>query len=81
MSMTARERILAVINGEEPDKILFVNTPPHLAWAEPEEIRKGYEALTEEWGSKKGLLFEHSEEMPLEKVEPHLSAAMDVLGY
>ena len=64
-----------------PDKILFVNTPPHLAWAEPEEIRKGYEALIEEWGSKKGLLLEHCEEMPLEKVESHLSVVMDVFGY
>ena len=64
-----------------PDKILFVNTPPHLAWAKPEEIRKGYEALIEEWGSKKGLLIEHCEEMPLEKVEPHLSVVMDVFGY
>lgn len=64
-----------------PDKILFVNCLPHLAWAEPEEIRKGYSALAEEWGSKKGLLFEHSEELPLEKVESHLSAALDVFGY
>jgi uroporphyrinogen-III decarboxylase len=64
-----------------PDKILFVNAPPHLAWAEPEEVRKGYEALAEEWGSKKGLLFEHSEDLPLEKVESHLSAALDAFGY
>jgi hypothetical protein len=64
-----------------PDKILFVNTPPHLALADREEVRKGYVALAEEWGSKKGLLIEHSEEMPLEKVEAHLSAALDVFGY
>lgn len=64
-----------------PDKILFINTPPHLALAEAEEVRKGYIALAEEWGSKKGLLIEHSEDMPLEKVETHLSAALDVFGY
>jgi len=64
-----------------PDKILFINTTPHLALSEPEEVRKGYEALAEEWGSKKGLLIEHSEDMPLEKVEGHLSAALDVFGY
>jgi hypothetical protein len=64
-----------------PDKLLFINTPPHLALAEPKEVREGYQAIGEEWGSKKGLLIEHSEEMPLEKVESHLSAAMDVFGY
>lgn len=64
-----------------PDKTLLVNTPPHLAWAEPEEVRKGYAALAEEWGSRKGLLFELSEDLPLEKVEAHMSAAMDVFGY
>lgn len=64
-----------------PDKILFINTPPHLAWAEPEKIKEGYQALAEEWGGKKGLLIEHSEEMPLERVEQHLSITLDVFGY
>lgn len=64
-----------------PDKILFINTPPHLALSEPEEVRKGYRALAEEWGNKRGLLIEHSEDMPLDKVETHLSAALDVFGY
>ena len=64
-----------------PDKILFINTPPHLALSDPDEVRKGYEALAQEWGSKKGLLIEHSENMPLEKVEGHLSTVLDVFGY
>jgi len=64
-----------------PDKILFINTPPHLALSGPKEVKEGYIALAEEWGSKRGLLIEHSEEMPLENVEYHLSAALDVFGY
>jgi uroporphyrinogen-III decarboxylase len=64
-----------------PDKTIFVNTAPHLAWAKPEEVRKGYEALASEWGSKKGLLLELIEELPLETVEAHMSAAMDAFGY
>ena len=64
-----------------PDKTIFMNTAPHLAWAEPQEVRKGYEALAQEWGSKRGLLLENSEELPLEKVEAHISAAMDAFGY
>ena len=58
-----------------PDKILFVNCPPHLVWGEPEEVRKGYEAIAEEWGSKKGLLIEHIEAIPLGKEESHLGEA------
>ena len=64
-----------------PDKMLFMNCPPHLHWAKPEEVRKSYEALAEEWGSKKGLILNLSEDVPLETVEAHLSAAMDVFGY
>jgi hypothetical protein len=58
-----------------------MNTASHLAWAEPKEVREFYEALAEEWGSKKGLLLELSEELPLETVEAHMSAAMDAFGY
>jgi hypothetical protein len=72
---------LAEVKSIWPDKILFINTPPHLTLAGPEEVRKGYIALAEEWGSKKGLLIEHSEDMPLEKVEMHLSTVLDVFGY
>ncbi len=64
-----------------PDKTLFINCPPHLNWAEPDEARSGYEAIAEEWNSKKGLLIEHSEEIPLERIEGNLSAALDVFGY
>jgi len=63
-----------------PDKMLFVNCPPHLYFVEYEEIRKGYESLADEWGSKKGILIENSEP-PLAKGEMHLSAALDALGY
>ena len=63
-----------------PDKLLFVNCPPHLYFVEYEEIRKGYESLAEEWGSKRGLLIEDSEG-PVHKVEMHLSAALDAFGY
>lgn len=64
-----------------PDKMIFMNCPAHLHWAEPEEVRKGYEALADEWGSKKGIILELSEDVPPEKVEAHLSAAMDTFGY
>ena len=66
-----------------PDKILFVNCPPHLVWGEPEEVRKGYEAIAKEWGNKKGLLSEHIEAIPLGKEESHLGvgAALAVFGY
>jgi hypothetical protein len=64
-----------------PDKLLFVNCPPHLHWAEYKEVRKFYESIAEEWGSKKGLIIEHSEDMPLEKLEENLSAALDAFGY
>lgn len=64
-----------------PDKMIFMNTASHLAWAKPDEVRKGYEALAMEWGSKKGLLLELIEELPLETVEAHMSAAMDAFGY
>jgi len=64
-----------------PDKMLFVNTASHLAWAGPEEVRKHYQALAQEWGSKKGLLLELSEQLPPETVEAHMSAAMDAFGY
>jgi len=64
-----------------PGKILFVNTAPHLAWVEPQEVRKGYKAIAEEWGSKRGILLELSEDLPLEKVEQHMSAVMDAFGY
>ena len=64
-----------------PDKIVFMNFAPHLHWAEPKEVRKGYEALAEEWGSKKGIILELSENLPPEKLEAHVSAAMDAFGY
>lgn len=64
-----------------PDKIFFINTPPHLAWADDKKVKKSYETIAEEWGNKKGLLLEHSEDLPLEKVESHMSAALDAFGY
>lgn len=64
-----------------PDKILFVNCPPHVNNAAPEKVRDEYIAILEEWGGKRGLLIEHSEDIPLDKVEMNLSAALDVFGY
>lgn len=64
-----------------PDKMIFMNTASHLAWAEPGEVRDFYEALAEEWGSKKGLLLELVEGLPVETVEAHMSAALDAFGY
>ena len=64
-----------------PDKMVFMNCAAHLHWAEPKEVRKFYEALADEWGSKKGIMLELSEDVPMETVEAHLSAAMDAFGY
>ena len=64
-----------------PDKMIFMNTAAHLAWAEPAEVREFYEGLAAEWGSKKGLLLELSEHLPVETVEAHMSAALDAFGY
>jgi hypothetical protein len=64
-----------------PDKMVFINTAAHMAWAEPVEVRECYESLAEEWGGKKGLLLELSEELPVETVEAHMSAALDAFGY
>ncbi len=64
-----------------PGRIFFINCPPHLNLAEPVEVRKGYEAVKEEWGRKKGLLIENSEDVPMGKVEMNLSAALDVFDY
>ena len=64
-----------------PDKMIFMNTASHLAWAEPDEVREFYKALADEWGSKKGLMLELSEQLPPEKVESHMSAALDAFGY
>jgi hypothetical protein len=63
-----------------PGKILFINLPPHLAWSEPSQIRDGYAKIVDEWGSKR-LVFEHTEDMPPERLEIHLAAALDALGY
>lgn len=64
-----------------PDKILFVNCPPHVNWGSSKEIRAAYEAIVEEWREKRGILIEHSEDIPSEKLEMNLSIALDVCGY
>ena len=61
--------------------MVFINTAAHMAWAEPVEVRECYESLAEEWGGKKGLLLELSEELPVETVEAHMSAALEAFGY
>jgi len=72
---------LAEVRKIWPDKMIFMNTAAHLAWAEPAEVREFYEGLAAEWGSKKGLLLELSEHLPVETVEAHMSAALDAFGY
>jgi len=64
-----------------PDKMLFVNTPPHIAQSPIEEVREAYEQILTEWGQKRGLLIEHSEDIPMDKLEMNLSTALDVCGY
>lgn len=64
-----------------PDKMMFMNPAAHMAWAEPEELRKFYESLAAEWGNKKGLLLEYMEHLPMETVGAHMSAAMEAFGY
>lgn len=64
-----------------PDKLLFVNCPPHVNNGTPQEIRSAYEAILDEWGGRKGILIEHSEDIPLDKLEMNLSIALDVFGY
>jgi hypothetical protein len=61
-------------------KILTINCPPHLAWAEKKELRAGYAKIEEAWGSK-GFAIVHVEDLPLERVEAHLAAALDAYGY
>ena len=63
-----------------PDKRLFINLPPHLAYAEKKELHNAYEFITSEWGNK-CLVIEHVEDMPAETLERHLEAALDVCGY
>jgi len=63
-----------------PEKILSVNLPPHLAYANMDELHAGYEKILQEHG-KKQLIIEHVEDLPEESLENHLSAALDVCGY
>ena len=63
-----------------PGKVLFMNLPPHLAYAEDADLHRGYEELMEEWGSKI-LTIEHVEDLPPDRLEKHIQAAMDVCGY
>jgi uroporphyrinogen-III decarboxylase len=72
---------LAEAKAAWPDKVVSMNCAPHLHWSEPEEVRKGYEALVEEWGGKTGLILNRSESVPVKTIEAHISAAMDAFGY
>jgi hypothetical protein len=71
---------LAEFKSECPDKLPFVNLPPHLAYAEMNELHIEYEKVIGEWGSKR-LVIEHVEDMPPDRLEMHLNAALDVCGY
>ncbi len=63
-----------------PDKVPFVNLPAHLAWASKEELIGGYSSILSDCGNKI-FTIEHVEDMPEEKLELHLSTALDVCGY
>ena len=63
-----------------PGKIVTINCPPHLAWAEVEQVREGYLKIAQEWGDKR-IVIVHVEDLPLERVELHLGAALDAYGY
>ena len=73
---------VSILEAKEffPDKLIFVNLPPHLAWAGADELREGYGKIVDEWGSKV-LTIEHVEDMPQNTLERHLSVALDVCGY
>ena len=62
------------------DKIIFVNCPPHLTWVDTVQMRQGYYILLAEWEHKR-FAIAHIEDIPLERVELHLSTALDVCGY
>lgn len=71
---------LSDFKSECPNKLLFINLPPHLAYAEMNELHIEYEKLIDQWGSKR-LVIEHVEDMPPDRLEMHLNAALDVCGY
>jgi len=64
-----------------PSKMIFMNTAAHMAWAKPAEVRSFYEGLADEWGGKKGLMLELVEQIPIQTVDAHMSAALDAFGY
>ncbi len=63
-----------------PQKIPFVNLPAYLAWASKEELVNGYTSILNDCGNKI-FTIEHVEDMPEEKLELHLSTALDVCGF
>ncbi len=63
-----------------PGKIPFVNLAAHLAQASDGELHDGYAQMVQEWGSK-AMGIEHVEDLALDRIEPHLAAALDVCGY
>lgn len=63
-----------------PEKIPFVNLPPHLAFKEGEDLRNEYAELLNEWDSEQ-IAFVHVEDFPLDQVEEHLTTLLDVCGY
>lgn len=71
---------LSAAKAAWPDKIPFVNLPPHLAFAEEQALHAGYQQILDEWGSRV-LTLEHVEDLPEGQLEKHLSAALDVCGY
>ncbi len=71
---------LTEVKSVWPDKIVWINCPPHLAHITQDEVRLGYRKLLDEWGNTR-LAIEFVEDLPIEELEPHLSAALDACGY
>jgi len=71
---------LSEVRAIWPDKIVFINCPAHLTYITREEVRMGYLKLLDEWGDKR-LAIEYVEDLPIDELEPHLSAALDACGY
>lgn len=71
---------LADARKEWPGKIAFINIPPHLVYKEDSELRDEYTKIIDAWGSDM-MAFTHVEYLPYDRIEPHLSAILDVCGY
>jgi len=63
-----------------PEKQLFINLPPHMAFESEKKISESFSSIVSEWGNNR-LVIEHVEDMPEEILEKTISAALDICGY